>query len=95
MVWRVGSDLHMLNLSTLFVVEPNQIISEWRNGIERGKSYKFIDADDKCFWGTVTIYFDNVVIHSEDVDGAAGVVSSDDVTTIATDRKERLKGNLH
>src|SRR5688572_7974401 len=33
MAWREGTHLHLVNLSSFFVVEPRKVIAEWRKGI--------------------------------------------------------------
>ena len=33
MAWREGTELHLVNLSSLLVIEPETIIAEWRKGV--------------------------------------------------------------
>lgn len=87
MVWRDGTDLHVTNLSGLFVVDPQDFISKWRRGIEIAKHQAGRNEADRCLWGTVFSLFDSVHIHSMKTD-ALGVRWTDSVTVIPTDRKE-------
>ncbi len=37
MTWREGTALHLVNLSSLMVIEPEKIIDAWREGIQLAK----------------------------------------------------------
>lgn len=89
MAWREGTELHLVNLSSLLVIEPEKVIAEWRSGIEKAKRYEPDDKGSACLYGTVTSLFDGLHIHSMKSD-AVGRNWTDDVTVIPTDRKERL-----
>ncbi|MDY7035949.1 MAG: hypothetical protein SV375_07280 [Thermodesulfobacteriota bacterium] len=89
MAWREGTELHLVNLSSLMVVEPEKIIEEWKNGIELSKQYKHTDPATKCFYGTLTSLFDSLHIHSME-SNAFGKNWTGKVTVILTDREERL-----
>ena len=89
MVWREGTELHLVNLSSLLVIEPEKIIAEWRRGIETVKSGASADDAEWCLYGTVTSMFDGLHIHSMESD-VFGQNWTDDVTVIPTERKERL-----
>lgn len=89
MAWREGVELHLVNLSSLMVVEPEKIIEEWRNGIELSKQYKHTDPESKCLYGTLTSLFDSLHIHSMQSD-VFGKNWTDKVTVIPTDREKRL-----
>jgi hypothetical protein len=94
MAWREGTDLHLVNLSSLMVIEPQEIITAWKRGIEASKTLTKQDAAEQCLYGTVTSMFDNMHIHSMTAD-ALGRNWRDDVTIIPTDRQSRLgKGRL-
>jgi len=94
MVWREGNDLHLWNLATFFEVEPDEIINEWRAGIDLSKAFKDPDDQHRCVYGTITSLFDNVIIHTGVWDQYGFELVRDDVTTIATERRERLKDPL-
>lgn len=89
MAWREGPELHLVNPSSLMVIEPETVIDAWRKGIEKAKHYKSDDNADTCLYGTVTSLFDNLHIHSMESD-ALGRNWTDDITVIRTERKERL-----
>jgi hypothetical protein len=54
MAWREATDLHLVNLSSLMVIEPKEIIDEWRNGCKKARRYENTDEVDTCLYGTVT-----------------------------------------
>ncbi len=89
MAWKEGTELHLVNLSSLMVVEPERIIEEWRNGIELSKQYKHTDPNSKCLYGALTSLFDSFHIHSMESDGF-GKNWTEKVTVIPTDREKRL-----
>ena len=89
MAWRQDTDLHLINLSSLLVVEPEELISEWRRGIEAAKTYSHKDPSETCLYGTLANMFDSLHIHSMTPD-ALGINWTDDVTVIRTDRETRL-----
>ena len=89
MVWREGTELHLVNLSSLWVIQPEKIIEEWKNGIELSKQYKHTDPDRKCLYGTLTSLFDSLHIHSMKSD-VFGKKWTEEVTVIPTDREKRL-----
>jgi hypothetical protein len=89
MAWRKGADLHLVNLSSLLVVQPEKIISEWRKGIDAAKRYKTADVTDRCLYGTVASMFDSLTIHSMESD-SLGRNWTDKVTVIPTERRKRL-----
>lgn len=89
MAWREGRDLHLVNFSSLLIVEPETIISEWKEGINLAKQYKQKDSAGRCLYGTLTRMFDSLHIHSmEDEDGWGNW--KDEVTIIPTDREAKL-----
>lgn len=92
MAWRVGTELHLVNPSSLFVVEPEKFIEEWKAGIDKAKAYTHEDPVDNCLYGTVAGLFDSLHIHSMTAD-ALGIEWTDDVTVIMTDREKRLGEN--
>ncbi len=94
MAWREGTDLHIENLSTLMVVDPAEIISEWEEEIERAKRYEHPDFDHMCLFGTVTSLFDTVYIHSGEWDNTGLKFIADHITEIDTERQERIPNPL-
>jgi hypothetical protein len=94
MAWRDGTDLHIENLSTLMEIEPEEVISGWREGIDRAKRFDHPDAADRCLFGTATSLFDNVYIHSREWDQYGLNVVSDNVINLETERGERLNNPL-
>lgn len=89
MAWREGTELHLVNLSSLLVIEPEKIIEEWKRGIGLSNQYKHTDPAKKCLYGTLTSLFDSLHIHSMKSD-AFGKNWTDKVTIIPTDREKRL-----
>lgn len=92
MAWRKGTELHLVNLSSFLVVEPEKVIEEWRQGIELDKVHKQTDPAGICLYGTITSLFDSLHIHSMESD-ALGKKWTDKVTIINTDREKRLGNN--
>jgi len=89
MAWREGAQLHLVNLSSFLVIEPEKIIQEWRRGIESDIANKLKDPADVCLYGTLTSMFDALHIHSMKAD-ALGAKWTDTVTVIAIEREKRL-----
>jgi len=89
MAWREGTDLHLVNFSSLLVVEPEQIIDEWRRGIELSKQFKHQDSLNKCLYDTLTSLFDNLHIHTMESD-VFGKNWTEKITVISTDREKKL-----
>ncbi|WP_299618256.1 hypothetical protein [Pelagibius sp.] len=89
MAWREGTELHLVNLSSLLVIEPEEVIAGWRDGVEKAMRYEHESTADTCLYGTVTSLFDSLRIHSMESD-ALGQNWTDEVTEISTERKERL-----
>jgi hypothetical protein len=89
MAWRKGTELHLVNLSSLLVVEPKTIIEEWGKGIELSKEYKHTDPTAECLYGTLTSLFDSLHIHSMQSD-TFGKKWTEEVTVILTDREQLL-----
>ena len=89
MSWREGTALHLANPSSLFVVEPEKFIEEWRAGLELAKVYGHKDPVSNCLFGSATSLFDSLHIHSMTSD-ALGKEWDDDVTVLMTDREKRL-----
>jgi len=88
MAWREGTAFHLINLSTLMVIEPGEVIGGWRDGIEKAKSYSHTDKADACLYGTVVSLFDSMNIHSIEID-VLGRNKGDQITTIETERAVR------
>ncbi|GAF74046.1 unnamed protein product [marine sediment metagenome] len=89
MAWREGTEFHLVNLSSLMMIDPEEIISQWRQGIELAKAYEHTDPAEICLYGTLTSLFDSLHIHSMESD-ALGVKLKDNVTIIFTERETRL-----
>ena len=87
--WREGTTLHLVNLSSFLMIDPEETISRWREGIEASKRYELEDRSEKCLYGTITSMFDFFYIHSMEND-ALGKNWTDDITKIPTERRERL-----
>jgi hypothetical protein len=88
MAWRVGTAFHLINFSTLMVIEPGEVIGGWRDGIEKAKTYSHTDKADACLYGAVVSLFDSMNIHSTEID-ALGRDKGDQITTIETERVAR------
>lgn len=93
MAWREGIELHLVNLSGFFELEPEEFIAEWREGIETAKRFEHDDDPDTCLYGSATSMFDSLHIHSMESD-SLGQNWTDEVTVIPTERKERLGDNV-
>lgn len=89
MVWREGGNLHLVNLSSFFVIEPQRVISEWESNIRLSNDNKLKAPADACLYGTLTSMFDTLTIHSMEAD-ALGVKWTDHPTEISTGRVDRL-----
>src|ERR1017187_106645 len=87
MAWREGMVLHLVNPSSLFVVEPSEFISLWRKGIAKAQSLKPMDPADTCLWSATFTLFDSVQIHSAETDPFSANWG-DSVTAIPTDRQK-------
>lgn len=92
MAWREGTELHLVNLSSFLVIEPEKVINEWRQGIKLDEAHKHTDPANICLYGTITSLFDSLHIHSMESD-ALGRNWTDKVTVINTDREKRLGKN--
>ena len=88
MAWRVGTELHLVNPSSLFEIEPEKFIEEWRAGLELAKKYGHEDPTENCLFGTATTLFDSLHIHSMTPD-ASGKEWTDSETVLLTDRENR------
>jgi hypothetical protein len=89
MAWREGAELHLVNLSSLLMVEPEVVIREWRKGVETANRYEHESSADACLYGTLSSMFDSLHIHSMESD-SLGRNWTDEVTVILTERKDRL-----
>ena len=90
MAWREGTELHLVNLSSLLRIEPEKIIGEWRQGIDTAKRFEHDNDVDVCLYGTVTSMFDSLHIHSMESDNGLALKWTDKTTLISTERNERL-----
>ena len=86
--WREGFDFHLVNISTVLDIDPNETIEFWRTGIDKAKNNAHKDLGAKCFYDTIAAYFDSMKIHSMQSD-ALGIKWTDSVSEIPTDRQER------
>lgn len=89
MAWREGAQLHLINLSSFLMIEPEAVIAEWRQGVEAQISGKETNPADICLYGTLISMFDSLHIHSMKAD-ALGTNWTDNVTVISTEREHRL-----
>ncbi len=64
MVWREGTTLHVVNLSTVMIRDRAKIISEFKKRISRYNQNHFVDKGGPCLYGTIAVLFDNLTIHS-------------------------------
>jgi len=95
MAWREGTDLHIENMSPpLMAIDPEVIIAEWREGIERVKQHDLRDSGKYCLYGTIASLFDRLYIHSWELDPNGDNIIARNVTKIETERQERLKNPL-
>jgi len=85
LVWSKGTNLHLVNISSLLVIEPEQIINEWKRGIELSKQFKHHDSVDRCLNGTLISLFDNLHIHTIESD-AFGKKLNETIVIIPTKR---------
>lgn len=85
-VWREGDDLHMVNLSGFFIIEPEELIGEWRDGIRQATRFMIKDPAKQCIYGTLVKHYNNLVIHSLKSDGL-GMNWTDTETVITTHRE--------
>ncbi len=90
MAWRDGTQLHIENLSSLFEVDPQEIIGEWRAGIDRANRFETLDLADECLFGSVVSLFDGVKIHSFEQGEFHLSPGTTTVTELDTERRERL-----
>jgi hypothetical protein len=91
MAWRQGTDLHLINVSSLNVVEPEKVIADWRRGIEAYKTGSNATPEQRCLYGTVASLFDSLVIHTWEADPLGMNWKEAPVTTIKTDRRARAE----
>lgn len=84
MAWRTGNDLHLINLSGFFRVEPEKLIEEWKRGIDLTKDKKNNDPNSNCLYGVVIDLFDSFTIHSMEPADALGTKWVDTPTLIMT-----------
>lgn len=94
MAWREGTVLHMENLSTLMEVDPDTIISEWREGIERAQSGESLDYGDRCVFGGLISLFDTLYIHSGEWDAMGLTQVADHITALDTKRRATQKNPI-
>jgi hypothetical protein len=52
MAWREGIELHLVNLSSLSMIEPEKIIVGWRKGIQAAQRHEHDNDADVCLYGT-------------------------------------------
>jgi hypothetical protein len=89
MVWVEGTDLYVVNVASLNVIEPETVISEWRTLVANGS--KAADQQDACVARSLFSLYDRVLIHTWVWDSLGENVVRDDVTTIETDRRKALR----
>jgi len=89
MVWREGTDLHLINVSSLTMIDSGEYIARWQRGIQAAKDGRLRRREEKCLYGSVDSLFDSLRIHSMTAD-ALGRNWEDTVTVISTDRQVRF-----
>jgi hypothetical protein len=90
MAWREGYEFHLVNLSSLLTIGPEEIIDSWKTNIQKANDNALKDPAEKCLFGTVADFFDVMKIHSMESD-ALMIKWTDKVTEIPTDRQARFK----
>jgi hypothetical protein len=63
MAWREGANLHLINLSSLFEVQPDEVVNEWVKGIVLAKEQQHKEKSARCLYDTLAM-FDNLNIHA-------------------------------
>jgi hypothetical protein len=92
-MWREGTELHLVNPSSFYIIEPEEFISEWKNKIQLSKTYSLTDRSEICIYGTMTSLFDTIIIHSYEFDDY-GLMVNDNTITIDAERRTRLGERL-
>ena len=64
MVWREGTELHMINLSALFLIDESEIVNAWKDGMESYRNRTLSSEEDICLYGTLSTAFDLLHIHA-------------------------------
>jgi hypothetical protein len=89
MVWREGTELHLISIASFFEMDKQVLLDEWEYEIERAKSFSHTDSGDYCLYGSVASLFDRLYIHTYEFD-IFEKKSSEEVHIIETDRVNRL-----
>ena len=92
MAWRDSTTIHIVNLSSLMMINPDSVINEWRIGIDLSNSFSHDDFASKCLYGTLTSLFDTLYIHTMD-SNVFGKDWKDEITIIPTKRDSILGEN--
>jgi hypothetical protein len=79
MAWIKDSELHIVNLSSLQKIEPEEMIDKWQNGITLALQKKHTDFADICIYESVIRLFDILYIHTMKFDSKGSVI--EDVVT--------------
>jgi hypothetical protein len=97
MAWREGSwgqpgssKLHLVNLASLFAIEPEEFVNEWRGVVRTGDTADYRTGAETCFERSVVGLFDSILVHYETYDLAGGL-ASDSTVGLSTGREARLE----
>jgi len=85
MVWRESNVLHLINPASLWVTDPAEFVSKWKEGLSRYSEGKAIDQADLCAFGPAAELFDELNIHHLTSRNRI-YLDSDEVTKIPTNR---------
>jgi len=81
MAWQEGVHLHLLNPSSLMVIDQQVFIQRWKVGIEKAKTGRHENPADNCMYGAARAFFLSLHIHSLDPE-ASGPNWTDSITIL-------------
>ena len=64
MAWINNDELHIVNLSSIYNIEPDEMIDKWKHGLKLALQNKHSDFADICIYETVTRLFEILYIHA-------------------------------
>jgi len=64
MVWREMDVLHVENISTLMLIEPDKLIDQWEQGFEKVRRGTHGDPIEQAAWEFPMLFFEKVIVHS-------------------------------
>ncbi len=89
MVWREGMFLHVINPSSLWVVDKEDTIKFYREGLDAYFKNDKMHPAERCLFGAILSHFNYVIIHN--LDRSLPWVNKDTKTIIDTRRDEYSK----